>query len=150
MKKKILIVLGILGVVGIIFFALISYVFVQGVNEKIKDKEPEFRKYLTMTVEEQNSYVENNLDSLMSTVIKDAKTQEDKDAAEKIKKDPEAKKAGMELGRSIVAKMILSSDAIVADLKEDEKSKLNAESEKFSDRFDSYLKILEKYDPEKK
>lgn len=150
MKKKILIVFAILGVISLVFFALVSYVFVQGVDETLKKKEPEFRKYLTMTVEEQNSYIENNLDFLMDNVIKDSKTPEEKEAAEKVKADPLAKKTGVELGRSIMAKLILSSDAIVADLKEDEKSKLNSESEKLSERFDTYSKVLEKYDTEKK
>ena len=146
MLKKILIGVGILAVLGVAFFALAGY---YTINETIKEKEPEFRKYMNMTVEEQNAYVENNLNFLISAVIKDAKTADEKEIFEKIKADPVARQAGIELGRAIMAKLILASDAIVSDLKEDAKSKLSAESDKISERFDTYSKILEKYDVKK-
>lgn len=143
MLKKILIGVGILAVLGVIFIVGAGY---YAMNKIIEEKEPEFRKYITMTTEEQNSYVENNLDFLLSAVIQDAKTDEEKATFEKIKADPEVKKSGVELGRAILAKMILSSDVIVSELNEETKSKLQAESEEVSKRFEIYSNIMEKYD----
>ena len=145
MLKKVLIVVGILAVIGVIIVGVAGYGVVKVVDEGIKEKEPEFRQYVKMTVEEQNKYVETHLDSIISGAVKDSKEESSKATFEKIQNDPEAKKIGIECGRAIIASLILSSDAIVADLNEDAKSKLKADADKMSDSMDKYVKILEKY-----
>ena len=149
MAKKILIVVGILAVIGMIIVGVAGYGVVKVIDEKLKEKEPEFRKYVTMTIEEQNAYVEKNLDFLINTIIQDAKNDNEKETFEKIKADPSAKQAGIEFGRSIISKLILSSDAITSGLNEETKSKLQTEADAMSTRFDAYSKVLEKYDTEK-
>lgn len=145
MMKKVLIVVGILVAIGAVIIGVASYGVVKVVDEAIKEKEPEFRQYISMNVEQQNAYVEKNLDFLLESAIKDSKKIEEKENLEKVKADPEARKAGMELGRSIIASLILSSDSIVKDLNAEEKSKLRAESDNMSARMEKYFTILDKY-----
>lgn len=148
MLKKILIVVGIIVVIGAVIIGFIGYNSVQVVNEKLKAHEPEFREYITMTADQQNAYVEKNLELLLSTMIQDADDDKNKELFKKIQADPDAKAAGIEFGRAIVAKVIMSTDEIVNDLKDDAKNKLQAEADTFTERLDKYSDVLKKYDPE--
>ena len=140
MLKKFLIavgVLAILGVVGVIFVG-------NKIDTAIKEKEPEFRQYLAMTPEEQNAYVEKNLDIFMQMVMRNSE-EKAKAAYDKIKNDPEVRAAAVEFGRSIVAGFIMASKPIVKDMAEDLKAQIESEVNAVQSRGDNYRALLNKY-----
>lgn len=148
MLKKILIGVGVLAIIAIAIFSFIGYQTVKTVDEKLKTHEPEFREYVTMTADQQNAYVEKNLELLLGTMIQDADDDKKRELFKKIQSDPDAKSAGIEFGRAIVAKVIMSTEEITKDLKDDAKNKLQSEADKFTERLEKYSDVLKKYDPE--
>ena len=149
MMRKVLIGVGILIVVGMVIISLMGYEFFKVVNDKFDEHKPELRQYITMTVDEQNSYVEKNLDNIMSWLVKNADTEDNQVNFEKIKSSPDAKAAGIELGRAMIATAILSSDDLAADLKADMKEKFQKEADELQARMDTWTKITDKYFPNK-
>lgn len=145
MLKKVLIAVGILAVVGVIVVGVAGYGIFSTVQTKFEEHKPELRQYITMTVDEQNAYVEKNLDYILDAVVKDATDDKQKQLYEKIKAAPDAKAAGIELGRAILATAILSSDELTENLKDEVKSKFEKESESLNTRLDKYKSILENY-----
>lgn len=141
MLKKILIAFGILAIIGVIGLLFVG----NKIDTAIKEKEPEFRQYLTMTAEEQNAYIEKNMNMLMQMMISEANEQ-GKAAFEKIKNDPELHAAAVDFGRSIVAGLIMASEPIVKDMAEDIKAKIQAEADALNARSDRYSELMKKYD----
>lgn len=140
MLKKILIAVGILAVLGIVGIVFIG----NKIDSALKAREPEFRQYLTMTVEEQNAYVEQNIDIFLQMMMQKA-DEKGQAAFDKIKNDPEVRAAAVEFGRSIVAGFIMASEPIVKDMAEDVKAQIKAEADEIESRGDKYTKLLEKY-----
>lgn len=147
--KKILIGVGILLVIGAIIVSVAGYKVFQAVDEKMTEKEPEIRQYITMTVEEQNAYVEKNLEDFLDMAAKGSENAQDKEAYNKVKADPEAKAVGVEAGRAIIASWIVNSESLQADLNEELKAKFQKEADDLSNRMDKYSKVLEKYQGQK-
>ena len=144
MLKKILIAVVILAVIGIAGFLYVG----NKIDNAVKAREPEFRQYITMTVEQQNAYVEKNIDAFMQFVITEA-DKKGREKFEQLKNDPEVRVAAINFGRSIVASFIVASEPIAKDLAEDVKAKLKAEAAEVEARGDKYKALLEKYNPQK-
>ncbi|MBR5913544.1 MAG: hypothetical protein IKZ58_04215 [Selenomonadaceae bacterium] len=156
MGKKILVVLGIFAFVAIVTLGVTTCGVMKIADDWIKEKEPELRQYVQMTEDEQNAYVEKNRDELLRRIKVYAEknpentSPEQKETWKKIVEDPEVKAAGLQLGRSIVALLISSSDNITKDLSAEDKAKYEKEANELQERTDIYTKLLEKYIPEKK
>ena len=146
--KKILVGVGIFFVIAIAIFGFLSYETVSLVQEKFEAHKPELKQYITMNIDEQNAYVEKNLDFLIETMKNNA-NDKDKKAWEQIKNSPEAKAAGIEVGRSIIAMAITSSEDLSANLQSDIKSKFEKEAKELEARFDKFSKIAETYEKKK-
>lgn len=144
MLKKVLIGVGVLVVILAVVFGVVTYKVVKTTTDTLKEKEPEFRQYVTMTVDEQNAYVEKNMGDFMNML---ATKLGDEEAAEKFKQrqnDPEIVAAEIQWGRSVIAGLILSMDDIVKDLTPEQKAALKAEADETEARADKYGKAVEK------
>lgn len=150
MLKKLLIAIGILAVLGIVGLVFLN----NKIDSKLKEKEPEFRQYLTMTTDEQNAYIKKHLDELLSFISESRSTseeaQKEKAALQEMQNDPSAVQAGIEMGRSLVAALILSNEDILKDLSATVHEKLQAEADQLDSRSDKYNEYLEKYFPKSK
>lgn len=147
MLKKILMFIGLLAVLGIgaMFF------LENKIENKLAEKEPEFRQYVTMTDEQQNAYVEKNLFELLDTVTDYSRRKEQAKAAiEKLKADPEALQAAVAMGRSMVAQLILNNENILKDLSAEVHNKLTAEANEGDSRAETFKMHMDKYFPEEK
>ncbi len=152
MLKKILIGVGILAVLAVIVLGVVANKVVGRFEEVLKEKDPEFRQYITMTAGEQNAYVEKNLDNFLQLLSENTKADDEqtKKLFENMKTDPEVRAAGIELGRSIIASYILKSESLSKNLPEDAKEKFQQEESQFDARLDKYNESMKKYEPEKK
>lgn len=150
MLKKLLIAIGILAVLGIVGVVFLG----NKIDSKLKEKEPEFRQYLAMTTEEQNAYIAKHLDEFFSFISDSNSTseeaQKDKAALQQMQSDPSAVQAGIEMGRSLIATLILSNEDILKDLSAAVHEKLQAEADQLDSRTDKYNEYLEKYFPDAK
>ena len=147
MAKKILMIIGALVLICIVVLGVTMCGVKQVADEKLKEKEPQLRQYVQMTEVDQNTYVEKNMNELFTTIIGELKDDKEisKENLQKLESDPEAKAAGIQLGRSIVAMLIISSDNIVKDLIPADKDKYTKESDELSNRLDAYHVFLRKY-----
>lgn len=148
MLKKILMVIGALAVIGVIAVVGVSYYAGSKIQAKLQEKEPEFRQYLTMTTEDQNAYVQKNLDEwflFMAQFGSDEDAEEMKATIEKLNSNPEISQAGIEWGRSCVASFILWNENIVKDLSADVLEQLKNEQSQLNTRNLKYKELLEKY-----
>ncbi len=147
MLKKIFMIIGVLAVLGIVGIMFLG----NKIDSKLKEKEPEFRQYLTMTTEEQNAYVEKNFEKFFSSLAKIDDTNEQlKAAVENLKADPEALQAGIAAGRSIVAQLILANEDILKDLSAEVHEKLTAEAREGDSRAEKFKTYMDKYFPKEK
>ena len=147
MAKKILMIIGALVLVAIVVLGVTMCGVKQVADEKLKEKEPQLRQYVQMTEVDQNTYVEKNMNELFTTIIGELKDDKEisKENLQKLESDPEAKEAGIQLGRSIVAMLIISSDNIVKDLIPADKDKYTKESDELSNRLETYRGFMKKY-----
>ena len=134
MLKKILIGVGVLALLVVIGFGFLA----NKINSKLQEKEPEFRQYVTMSIEEQNAYVEKNISELAQIIMHDAKSNT-------LPQNPEVKAAEIQFGRSVVAGLILSSENIVKDLSEDVKAQFKSEADELDARSHKYTELMKKY-----
>lgn len=144
MLKKILMFIGILAVLGIGAMMFLG----NKIETKLAEKEPEFRQYVTMTTEEQNAYVEKNFFEFFGAVT-DYSTREEqaKAALEQIKADPEALQAAVNMGRSMVAELILKNENILKDLSAEVHNSLQAEANEGDSRAEKFKTYMDKYLP---
>ena len=155
MTKKILIIVGILAVVGVIFVIGGLYKAGNQMTAEFEKREPEFRQYITMTVEEQNTYVSKNINEVYSSILKLAGVSDEEMAAllntlEELDKIPEVKQAKINWGRSAVARFILDIENIRKDLSEDVLKQLQAESDEYETRLSEYKKQINLNKPAQK
>lgn len=155
MAKKILAIIGAIVIVAIVVLGITTCGVMKVADDWVKEKEPEMRQYVQMNEAEQNAYVENHIDELFRRVDvyaekhPEEETPEDREIWKKFESDPEAKAAGLQLGRSLVATIIMSSENIIKELSAEDKTKYENESNELGTRTDAYMKILEKYFPKK-
>ncbi len=153
MLKKILIVLGILAVIGIGVAIFFTNKFVGEVQQELQAREPELRQYLTMTVEEQNAYVDKSWNDVVKGLINKFGGQEISEAeynATFSNETPELKAARIEYGRSVIAAIILSMDNIVKDIPADIKAKLQAEADDTDNRSKKYQELEKQFSANQK
>lgn len=142
-KKVLLTIVAVLVAGG----ALMIYGTYKVVDDKIKEKEPQLRQYMQLDEAAQNKYIVDNFTELLAgiDIDKDGKPEE-KEQWELFKKantDPEIQQALVDLGRSLMADIILMSDAITKDMSADVTAKYQKEAELSEARADKYSKLLE-------
>ena len=142
-KKVLLTIVAVLVAGG----ALMIYGTYKVVDDKIKEKEPQLRQYMQLDEAAQNKYIVDNFTELLAgiDIDKDGKPEE-KEQWELFKKantDPEIQQALVDLGRYLMADIILMSDAITKDMSADVTAKYQKEAELSEARADKYSKLLE-------
>ena len=144
MLKKILMFIGLLAVLGIGAMMFLG----NKIETKLAEKEPEFRQYVTMTTEQQNAYVEKNFFEFFGAIT-DYSTKEEqvKAALEKMKTDPEGLKIAIDMGRSMVAQLILNNENILKDLSAEVHNSLQAEAAEGDSRAEKFKTYMDKYLP---
>ena len=144
MLKKILMFIGLLAILGIGAMMFLG----NKIETKLAEKEPEFRQYVTMTTEQQNAYVEKNFFEFFGAIT-DYSTKEEqvKAALEKMKTDPEGLKIAIDMGRSMVAQLILNNENILKDLSAEVHNSLQAEAAEGDSRAEKFKTYMDKYLP---
>jgi gas vesicle protein len=153
MLKKILIGVGILAVIGIGAFLFFANKIVGEVKQEMQAREPEFRQYITMSVDEQNAYVDKSWNDLMKVIIKRVGGQnisEEEYNATFSNETPELKTARIEYGRSVIAAIILSMDSITKDMPAGIKAKLQAEADDTENRSKKYDALQKQFSANQK
>ena len=156
MTRIILSIIGAIVVVAFIVLGVTTCGIMKVADDWVKEKEPELRQYVQMNEQEQNSYVEKHMDELFRRVDeyteshKENSTQENRDNWARFESDSEAKEAGIQLGRSLVAALIMASEPITNELSATDKEKYQAESEDIERRTEIYTSFMEKYGLKKK
>ena len=156
MLRKILAIIGAIVLVAIVVLGITTCGVMKVADDWVKEKEPEMRQYVQMSEAEQNAYVEKHMDELFRRIDVYSKehsaesTPEEREAWKKFENDPEAKAAGLQLGRSLVAALIMASENITKELSAEDKAKYEAEANDLEARTDAYTKIADKYFPDKK
>ena len=148
MIKKIL--LGVV-VLGVILVAIMGYGTYKVADETLKEKEPQLRQYVQMDEAAQNKYVLENINELFSKIDLDNDGKpEDKEKLERLMKlneQPDIQAASINIGRSLLASVILLSDPIVNDMSAEVKAKYEKESSELETRMEKYQKLIEAADP---
>lgn len=148
MIKKIL--LGVV-VLGVILVAIMGYGTYKVADETLKEKEPQLRQYVQMDEAAQNKYVLENINELFSKIDLDNDGKpEDKEKLERLMKlneQPDIQAASINIGRSLLASVILLSDPIVNDMSAEVKAKYEKESKELETRLEKYQKLIEAADP---
>lgn len=142
MIKKILLTVVVLLIVG---GALMIYGTYKVANEVLKEQEPMLRQYVQMTEEEQNKYILEHADEIITKAAANAKPEEkaDVELVEATKNDPAVKKALVDLGRALLAVAIMHSEPIVNDINDDLKAKFQQEEDDLTNRLEKYSTALE-------
>lgn len=145
MLKKVLIGVGILAVIVVAAFVLVFMNASSRMEEAFKSKEPEFRQYVTMTVEEQNAYVEKITRDVLNAFGAKLNDAEFSEFVSKIENDPEAKAAGIEFGRSIIAEYIMEAESMADVINDGNRAWLKADADALESRSNRYSEIIDKF-----
>ena len=146
-KKVLLTIVAVLIAGG----ALMIYGTYKVVDNTLKEKEPQLRQYMQLNEAEQNKYILEHAQELLSQIDlnKDGKPEE-KEQLElliKVNEKPEVQEALVDLGRALMAMGLTASEAIVKDMSADVKSKYEAEANNFTERFEKYAEIVGTIEP---
>lgn len=153
MLKKIFIVIGVLAVIGMGVAVFFTNKIVGEVQQELQAREPEFRQYITMTVEEQNAYVDKSWNDVVKGLIKKVSREgisEEEYNATFSNETPELKAARIEYGRSVIAAIILGMENISKDIPDDIKAKLQAEADDVDNRSKKYDELEEQFSANRK
>lgn len=145
MLKKFLMAVGVLAIIAVVAMVVIFNKFDSAIQEKV----PEFRQYVTMTTEDQNTYVEKNIDNFLMQFGFVGDTAEEKADYQEIKNNPEIRAALIDLGRSMVATLIVSSE-VYNELDNETKAKIKTESDQRNMRHAKLNDVLKKYESTQK
>lgn len=135
--KKVVIGIVAVGVVGLGVF---TYGIVKLSNNVMEKLEPEMKQYVKMSTEEQDKYVIDNMENLLLKL----KQFDDEDSISLIKTDPAVRQAGIDVGRSLCASVIVDTDSIAAELTPAEKEKYKKEAAEAEARNDKFSKEMER------
>lgn len=147
MLKKVLIVVGILAALVAVAFGMVVFKASDRLEQAFKAKEPEFRQYVTMSVPEQNAYVEKNLREIYKGFGVNEEDADFKEFLNRLETDPEAKVAGIEMGRSIIAAYILDTESMADAINDENRAWLKADKDAIEARTKRYGDIMDKLDP---
>ena len=153
MAKKILAIVGAIVIVAFVVLGVTTCGIMKVADEALKEREPQLRQYVQMTEADQNVYVEKNMDELFAGISREIKPDNaeiDKEKFAQMEKDPAVRAAGIQLGRSLVATFIISSDAILKDLSDADKSKFQAEADELEKRLETHSQLVNTYFPKEK
>ena len=149
MLKKILIGVIVLFIAGAALMTYGTYKVVdEGLDDFVKEKEPQLRQYLQLDEAAQNKFVMEHGAEFLDMILKESKPEEKADIElfQKANQNPEVQKAFIQLGRSLFAKGVLRSETLSKNLPADVKAKYQAEADKFTDNFKVYGEIVEQVD----
>ena len=134
--KKILIGIFVLVaiVIGVAAYGL--YKIGDTYTEKI---EPEMKRYVQMTKEQQDEYVIIHMEEFMGNFLEPEELQP---FQEILKNNPEVRQAAIDWGRSACAILIIDSKDISAGLSPEDNVKYEAEREEYQQRYDKFRKLL--------
>ena len=135
--KKVVIGIVAAGVVGLGVF---TYGIVKLSNNVMEKLEPEMKQYVKMSTEEQDKYVIDNMENLLFKL----KQFDDEDSISLIKTNPAVRQAGIDVGRSLCASVIVDTDSIAAELTPAEKEKYKKEAAEAEARNDKFSKEMER------
>lgn len=138
--KKLLIAVGILAMLGL---GVVGYGLMK-VGDIYKEKiQPDMQAYVQMTKEEQDRYVLSHMEDLMKSV--QAEDEDVKLELEAMQNDPDAKQAGIEMGRSMCAILLSASDDITDSLSPADKSKYEEEGKAIEARSNHFEQMVKQY-----
>ena len=149
MLKKILIGVIVLFIAGAALMTYGTYkVIDEGLDDFVKEKEPQLRQYLQLDEAAQNKFVMEHGAEFLDMILKESKPEEKADIElfQKANQNPEVQKAFIQLGRSIFAKGVLRSETLSKNLPDDVKAKYQTEADKFTDNFKVYGEIVQQVD----
>lgn len=140
-KKVLLTIVAILIAGG----ALMIYGTYKAADDFVKANESQLRQYAQMDESEQNEYVLEHADEILTQASATAKPDDraDLEFMEKVKDDPAVQKALADLGRAIMAAAIIHSEPIVQDMNDKLKEKFQQEKEHLTERLEKYAEVLE-------
>ena len=145
--KKILIGIVVLTMIGIGLIGFGVFEAKKAYTEKI---EPDMKRYMTMTQQEQDEYVLSKLGELYSLSYKRDITPEQKAALNALQNDPAIRQTGLVWGRSLCAFIITQSNDISSTLSPEDKTKYAKEAEDFDSKTERFQKEMERFFPKKK
>ncbi len=142
MLKKILLTIVLVLLAG---GALVIYGTYKAADEVLKEQEPMLRQYVQMSDAEKNEYIMEHAVELLSSAAAKAKPEdkENIELMEKTKDDPVVQKALIDLGRALMAKAVMHSDALVKEMNDTVKAKFQAESDDLTGALERYSDVLE-------
>lgn len=150
MLKKIFMVIGILAVIGVVVVVGGSVYFASKIATAVEEKEPEFRQYVTMTTEEQNAYVEKNVEEIFDIVFplsgaNDQELAQMKAVMKELDNNPEIRQAKIDWGRSAVAMFIVDNEKITKGLSPEVLKSLQTERAEYDLRQLKYKQLIDNY-----
>ena len=142
MLKKILLTIVAILIAG---GALVIYGTYKATDEIIKEQEPQLRQYVQMSDADKNEYILTHAEELITQAAANAKPdeREDMELVDKTKNDPAVQKALIDLGRALMAKAIMHSDALVNEMSDSVKAKFKAESDDLTGALERYGDVLD-------
>lgn len=145
--KKILIGIVVLTMIGIGLIGFGVFEAKKAYTEKI---EPDMKRYVTMTRQEQDEYVLSKLGELYTLSYKRDTSPEGQAALNALQNDPAIRQTGLVWGRSLCAFIITQSKDISSTLSPEDKAKYAKEAEDFDSKSERFQKEMERILPKKK
>ncbi len=145
--KKILIGVFVLAAIAVGLVGFGIFKAHKAYTEKI---EPDMKRYVTMTRQEQDQYVLSKLGDLYGLVSKLDNSEAAKATEAAMMNDPACRQAGLEWGRAICATIIKDDRNISATLSAADRAKYEMEAKDFDDKNERFQKELERISPKKK
>ncbi len=142
--KKILIGVFVLAAiaVGLIGFGIFK------AHKAYTDKiEPDMKRYVTMTRQEQDQYVLSKIGDLYGFVSQMDDSAKGKAAYDALMNDPAARQASLDWGRALCATIIKDDKDISAALSAADRAKYEKEAEDFDEKNQRFQKELERISP---
>ena len=144
--KKILLIIGGVILIAIVVFGVQAFSVLKSTKDFVESKEPELVQYTTMTEEEQNAYIEKNMDEFLKVITLNQTDADGKPYTwEKLKQNPELRAMGISCGRALCAGMVESSEKIPDNVKQ----KFEKESLELQSRMEEYKEMLKKFSEKK-
>lgn len=144
--KKLLIAVAILAALGLGLMGYGAWKVADVYEEKIQ---PDMARYVQMAKEDQDQYVLAHMEDLLKSIQSDDTDEEVKLEAEAIAKDPAARQAALEVGRSMCAVLLSASDEITGKLSAEDKAKYEEEAKALDARGTAFDKAVKEYGAKK-